>query len=393
MKEQFSLQELDTIIAHQGKPAVTIYLPTSRIVTRVQAESLQLKNLLRIAGEQLEELGLPSPLIRQILAPAQALVKDAEFWRQQKEGIAIFLAEDMFRCYQVTRTFVTQVIVAETFHVKPLLPLLTNDSLFYILAVSQNDVRLLRGSRDTIREIEPSTIPTSLAEMLRYNDPERQLHVHTSSTPPGTGRSAAIFHSNGSGAIDGDKEQLQRFFSQINVSLMEFLQDQNQKAPLVFAGLDSLLPIYREANTYPHLVELGIRGNHSEHIYAEELHGDAWRLVAPIFAADRMKRVEEFNDLISSGRTATHLCELIPAADQGRVATAFVAANECVWGVYDAKQSQVIVHESKTLHNRDLTDLFAIYTLLRGGDVYIMSNQDIHRYISTESSAAAIYRD
>ena len=389
MKEPFSLQDLETIIAHQGKPAVTIYIPTSRIITRVQAEGLQLKNLLRIAGEQLEGFGLPDPLVHQILNPAQALVKDAEFWRQQKEGLALFLAEDMFKCYQVTRTFVTQVIVAETFHVKPLLPLLTNDSLFYILAVSQNDVRLLRGSRSTIREIEPSTIPTSLAEVLRYDDPERQLQFHTSSTLPDTGQHAINFHGNGGGATDDDKELLRRFFSQINAGLMEFLQ--SQQAPLVFAAVDHLLPIYREANTYPHLVELGMKGN-PDHVYAEELHDDAWRLVAPIFAADKMKRVEEFNDLISSGRTATDLYELIPAADQGRVATAFVAANQSVWGDYDANTSQVIVHERKNLHNRDLTDLFAIYTLLRGGNVCMMSNEEIERYVTTKSPAAAIYR-
>ena len=55
MKEPFSLQDLETIIAHQGKPAVTIYIPTSRIITRVQAEGLQLKNLLRIAGASFSE--------------------------------------------------------------------------------------------------------------------------------------------------------------------------------------------------------------------------------------------------------------------------------------------------------------------------------------------------
>src|SRR5688500_14690489 len=96
MNEHFSFEDLETLIAHQGKPAVSIFLPTSRITTRIQAESLQLKNLLREAETQLEQLDLRSTVIREMLKPAQDLIKDSEFWRHQKDGLAVFIAEDTF---------------------------------------------------------------------------------------------------------------------------------------------------------------------------------------------------------------------------------------------------------------------------------------------------------
>ena len=39
------------------------------------------------------------------------------------------------------------MVVAPGFHVMPLLALLTGDGLFYVLALSQNQVRLLAGTR------------------------------------------------------------------------------------------------------------------------------------------------------------------------------------------------------------------------------------------------------
>ena len=35
------------------------------------------------------------------------------------------------------------VVVSDNFHVKPLMPLLTGDNLFYVLALSQKEVRLI----------------------------------------------------------------------------------------------------------------------------------------------------------------------------------------------------------------------------------------------------------
>ncbi|MCC6458263.1 MAG: hypothetical protein IT328_25140 [Caldilineaceae bacterium] len=376
MNEYFSFNDLETLIAHQGKPAVSIYLPTSRIPTRVQAESLQFKNLLREAEEQLAQFDLRSTVIREMLGPAQDLIRDAEFWRHQKDGLAVFIAENTFLRYQLPYSFETKLMVAESFHVKPLIPYLTNDGTFYILAVSQNDVRLLRGSRFSVDEVDADTFPTSLAEALRFDEPEKQLQFHTSTSTPGSGRRDAIFHGHGGGATNDDKERIRRFFDQIDQGLREFLQDET--APLVFAGVDYLLPIYREANTYPHLVELGISGN-PESLREEALHREAWRIVAPIFAAAQVAAIEEYQNLIATGRTATNLQKLVPAADQGRVGTAFVARNDVVWGVYDAEKQQVEIHEAYSPHNRDLTDLFAVYTILRDGAVYVLDNTEMRK--------------
>jgi hypothetical protein len=42
------------------------------------------------------------------------------------------------------------VVVTDRFHIKPLLPLLSGDGRFYVLALSQSEVRLLQGTRYSV---------------------------------------------------------------------------------------------------------------------------------------------------------------------------------------------------------------------------------------------------
>jgi len=53
------------------------------------------------------------------------------------------------------------VVVSDRFHLKPLLPLLTGDGRFYILALSQNQVRLLQGTRYSVRGLYLSFCSTA----------------------------------------------------------------------------------------------------------------------------------------------------------------------------------------------------------------------------------------
>ncbi len=392
MKEPFNLQDLQSLIALRGKPAVSIYIPTSRILTRVQAESLQLNNLIKVTGKQLRERGFDDTKIHEVLAPAQALVKNVEFWHQQRDGLALFLSEETFLTYQVPITFNTEIVIADTFYAKPLLPLLTKDRFFYLLAISPTRVRLLRGSRYALdelnTELDIEAISTQLSETL---------HMQTEHYQPIPRAHAAASHDDKSVVIDPsaldpsaiDSDELKRLFQQIDRQLSEFLHDQN--VPLIVAGSEELLSIYQEVNTHPHLVELYIGAN-LDNLHNEDLQKKAWMLAAPIFAAEQTRKMTEYRHLENSWRTEVDLRHLLPAADQGRIETAFVAANKPVWGTYDATQQKVVLREESNSCACDLTDLLAVYTLLHNGDLYVVEPKEMRTRMSVEAHAAAILR-
>jgi len=145
-------------------------------------------------------------------------------------------------------------MVSHHFHLKPLLPLLTNNGYFYILALSQNEVRLLKATHSSVKEVAlPESVPSSLAEAIKYDQAEKVLESHSSAsaaTRSKGGRRPMMFHGQGVG-LDNEKQTILHYFQQIDRGLHELLHD--EMAPLVLAGVEFLLPIYHEANTYPHL--------------------------------------------------------------------------------------------------------------------------------------------
>jgi hypothetical protein len=389
MNDRFALRDLEKLIDYTHDQAVSIYLPTHPVSTHIDEDILYLKNALRDVENSLSARGMRSPDVRKMLQPATDLLENnLEFWQNQSHGLAIFLGPNFHRQYRLPVEFNPRQQVAQRFHIKPLLPLFTGDGTFYILAVSQNQVRLLRGTRYVVDELDPQTLPTSLADALRFDEIEKQLQHHTTQ-PSRTESGGAIFHGHGGGATNDDKDRILRYFQQIDDGLRDYLTGSH--APLVFAGVDYLAPIYRQAGAYPHLVEDAVAGN-PDQLSAQELHAAAWELVAPIFAQEQTRALERYQTLTNTGQTSVNIAELLPAAFQGRVDTALVAHDREITGVFDPDRDGVHLYpdeeDAPDSAAYDLTDRFAVYTLLRGGEVFVIDPSEMPGGVP----AAAIYR-
>jgi hypothetical protein len=298
--------------------------------------------------------------------------------------LALFLTEGVFRYYRLPLDFEPLVIVMGRFHLKPLLPLITSDGLFHVLAISQNEIRLLQCTRHRVGEVALGDVPDRLAEVLKWDDPERRLQFHTSTPAPGgvrvrfglRKRRPAIFHGHGVASADDPKDYIFRHFRRVDEGLKGVLG--TERAPLVLAGVDYLHPIYRTANTYPHLVDEGIEGN-AEELRASELHEQAWAIVEPLFVAKQQRAADRYRQLAGAGsaHASSELEEVVRAATYGRVETLFVAVGEQRWGTFDPASNEVDAHESRRPADQDLVDFAAIQTLLHGGDVYATESGDV----------------
>ncbi len=362
-------QELRTLVEKRGEPRVSIYMPTHRTGAEIQQDPIRLKNLLREAEEALITMGLRSPVARELLKPAQELLGDYEFWQHQSDGLAIFLSSQLFRAYRLPFEFDELVVATDRFHVKPLLPLLSGDGQFYVLALSQNEVRLLQGTRYSVSEVDLEDVPKSLAEALRYDDPEKQLQFHTQTqTPRGRGDRGAIFHGHGV-VSEEDKEDILRFFQKVDRGLQDVLRD--EQSPLVLAGVEYLLPIYAEANTYRHLLSHGVEGN-PEALSLEDLHERAWAIVQPRFQEAQLEAIAQYEQLASTEQASHDIRTIVPAAHYGRVDTLFVAVGQQQWGAFDPQTDTIDIHGEEESGDEDLLDLAAVQTLLHGGEIYAL---------------------
>lgn len=360
--------DLKVLVETEGEWCVSILMPTVRTGIEVQQNPIRFRNLLREAENQLSQLGARPPQVEQVLKPAQAMLNEADIWRQMGDGLAVFSSPDHFSTHRLPVSFEELVVVKRRFHLKPLLVLLSGDGQFYVLALSQDRIRLFEGSRHSISAIDVTGVPESLSAALQYQRPERAL------------RTAAVgsqgFHGFGGGGDEETKLDILRYFQLVDKGLRDLLAD--QPAPLVLAGVDYLLPIYQQANTYPFLVQAGMPGS-PDTLSAKELHQRAWEIVKPVFAKAQQGQAELYLQLVGQNdeRACSDLTRIVQAAHEGRIAALFVASGVQMWGVYRAHSHNVHVHPTQQPGDHDLLDLAALQTFASGGAVYVVEKGSV----------------
>ena len=371
---QTDLQEL---IEETGEWRISLYMPTHPIGWEQQQNPTRLKNLLTRLKKDLSEYGLRRPDIEGLLRPAEELLLDPDFWQHQSEGLAVFLSNDFSRTYRLPTKFEELLIIANNFHIKPLLPLLSTEGKFYILAINLNGIRLFLATRDTIKEIELTDIRSSIEEALWMDEPEKHLDLHLTGSSTGRGRGGgrpAVFH--GHSIRDEDKTNILRFFHYFDQELSVSLKDKS--ILMIPAGVDYLLPLYREANTYSNLLEKVLIGA-PEKLTIKALHKQAWQIVEPIFRERQEQALQQFEELNGqqSNLAASDLNTVVKAAKFGQVGTLFVPLGIQKWGRYDPENNKVLQEPEPTPENEDLLDLAAIHTILNSGQVYAMQPEEL----------------
>ncbi len=379
---RITLAELQPFLNDHEDWCVSLFMPTHRLGRETEQDPIRFKNLLQEAEARLLEKGMRTPDVQAMLQPAHDLLLDPAFWWHMSDGLAVFFTQAELHTYRLPLPFEELLVITNRFHIKPLLPFFTNDGHFYILALSQNEVRLLEGTRHTVDEIDLESIPTSLRQTLRYEQYEKQLQVRGGGTV-GRGVQAGMFH--GHDPSDEDKNRLLRWFNKLDGELRQFLTGEG--SPLVLAGVDYLLPIYHAANTYPHLLEEGIPGN-PEELTPATLHQRAWSLVEPGFRQAQEAARAQYQQLSANGRTTNELKEALLAAQAGRVESIFVPLGVQIWGRYDPQSQTLHVHPEAAPGDEDLLDQLAILTLQMGGEVFAVTQEEMPGGMSV----AVIYR-
>jgi hypothetical protein len=362
-----------------------MFVPTHRAGPDVQGDVIRFKNLLRHAEAELRAAEMRPLDVTEFMAPLTELLADSRFWAHQAEGLAVFRASEFVRTYRLPLTVPELVVVARSFHLKPLLPLLTDEARFHLLAISQNSVRLFRGTRHRLDEVELQAVPRSLEEALRYDDPERQLQFHTGAPAAGA-RRAAMFHGGG-GGVDDSKDNVLRFFQLVDKGLHPILRDEH--GPLVLAAVEYLHPLYRQATTHNNLMDVGLTGN-PDNMSAQQLHEMVLPQIEAHFRKAQDAAIARYHQLAGTGRTGTDVAEVVSAAQGGRVDVLFVAVGRQQWGRVDPATGQVHPTDQAGGGAEDLLNAAAVRALASGGSVFVLPPEEIPS--NDGGLVAAVYR-
>jgi hypothetical protein len=386
--EPIQHDKLKELAMANGGPCVSIYMPLRWAPDERDKNRIRLKNMINAAQDNLEkEFKLGTSESEKLLAPAAALIEGGRFKGIGGDGLALFLSNTVEEQISAPLEFEEMLRIANQFHLQPLLKLFDTGNQYYLLALSQGSIRLFKGDRFQLKPLMlGDDVPESLESALFEDDPEKRLQWHSSTGSDGTpGDRPASFHGHGVTNKEEDKDQILRYFNKVDDGIMQIIA--GDELPMLLAGVEYLLPIYRKASSYPHLVNEELRGN-VEHLTAEELYQQAWQQMSLRHDQWRQKQLDEYAELEDSALATDSLEKIVPAASYGQVKTLFVAESRSRWGRFDKESGEVTTGDMTSADSIDLVNYAAVQTVLNGGQILIMEEGTM----PTGKPAAALLR-
>ena len=336
--------------------SVSIYLPTSPLTQEAQASRIELKNLAREAIDQLEAANADRHGIEEIRDALDELVDDEDFWAEQARSLALFASPAGARTFRLPSRLPQVVEVADRFYVKPLLRATTFPQAAFVLALAAGSVRLV----EVLRDGPPFVV--SVPELPK--------------DAASAARKASIADRSPSGRVqgsEGQKLRLRQYARKVEQALRGVVT--GLELPLILAATDPLDAIYRSVNTYPGLVEPGIRRS-PENMSDGELADAAREVLDAVYAAELAELRTLFDLRSSQGRTSTDVAEVARAATQGAVDTLLVDIEEKVPGMVDEVSGAVTFADDDAV-SYGVVDEVAKRVLLRGGRVLAVRAPDL----------------
>jgi len=335
---------MESLVGWRGPGTVSIYLPTEPHGQNSEAERIDLSNLASNAVDQLEAADVSRSVVSAIDESLADLVDDGEFWRFQARTLAVFANEHGLVSYRLPNRLPRGVEVSDRFYIKPLLRTFTFPQAAFILAISQNAVRLLAASPDLPpTRIGVLDLPTGAAEAV--GKPSIR----------GRGHRARV------GASEGQKLRMRQYARQVNQALAPLLGGHD--IPLVLAGTAPMIPIYRSVNSYPHLIEEEISGNPDSTSDAE-LVAELRPILDRVYAEDVANLRDMFGARQAHGRAVTDLADVARAATIGAVDTLFIDIEQSIPGEIDEETGRITTDSNPGATTYGVTDEIARRVLM-----------------------------
>ncbi len=362
-----------------GLHCVSIYLPMHKDGKEQNERIAQatLKQCLKKAHTDLARHEMDSREIKKYLKPIEALLLNIELWRNPSDGLAIFLDKNEFNYYTLPISFEIKTTVSDHYYLKPLLPLYNEDDDYYLLELSQDYIKLYMANKYGYQDIYIEDFaPSRLEEAVGFDFKPKMQQFRTGQNVHNKAvfkESNAIFHGQGAGK-DDVKPELFRFFREIDNSINEKIT--NKKIPLMVACDKFLFSVYKEANTYPTLLDTCVTGD-PEFKNKTKLHQESWKLIQPYFEKTKDAKLLQYKELYHTPKTSYQISEIVPAAINGRIDTLFVQNVADEFGVFDQETNRLMFRKKTDLNNASLSDLSAVSTFMQGGKVFLLKSEEM----------------
>lgn len=370
--------------SYQSDACVSILLPThpAGVEVNEQVDMIEFKNALQQVEKSLIQKNIDVLRIKKMLEPGYDLVRDDKFWRMQSAGLAVYISDDFFKFIRLNGTINKEILVNNSFCVSSLIPFMVRKEFFYLLVISKKDVKFYKADSFGIEHIPVDELPTGVDDVVRFENKDDQKLFRTGSSGK---MGAANFHGIGAGKPD-EKQHIAIYLEEVDDTLWK-THLHYSTAPLLLAGLDHLIPIYRSVSDYKYLWPEALTGNHK---YEDDnkLYVQAMEIMQPYFDQNLQKALNDYGNKSATALTSSISSDIIPAAYYGRISHLFMRKDSKVWGTFNEGSNELRFMNEDTVDAENLADRAAAKTILTGGEVFILEEQEM----PVESELSAIFR-
>jgi hypothetical protein len=352
-----TLPEFKALNKVRADACVSIYLKTTPLSQNTEACRIELGNLAKKAHEQLESAGFDKRQLAELMEHFDDLDEDDEFWRLQANSLAVLVTADRMRTFRLANMIEPTVQVSDRFHLTPLLRAITFPHSAFVLALSENAVRLV----EVFSELPPATVqvdgmPKDAASAVGKSTLNKRSHSRR-------------IHGS-----EGQNVRYRQYSRQVDAALRAVLAGRD--TPLILAATGRLASVYRSVNNYPNLLPDRIEDS-PDQISNAEL-ADAAR---PILDASYKKEILELQDLYKAraekGRATADLSDAGRAATYGAIEALLVDIDTVIPGSLDEDTGKLTLADSSDATSYEVVDEIAGRALSSGAKVLGVRKADL----------------
>ena len=251
-------------------------------------------------------------------------------------GIVVFYSEEGFDgeigYVRVQSSINDLVVVADSYHIKPLIRIKNNVRGFFIVTMSSRAINVLIENSGHLVKIDSYR-----------NEP----------------------------GIDGkNKKDGKEFFLNASQELNKLFAA--YRLPIVLAGVKDHIGHMKKLLNQSMLMNESIVGN-VEKMKSAELQERVYKILTPYYEEQEIGALTELEVAMSRDRAITYLEDIAISAVYGKITKLFVVENRYVWGSINRQTGEIFIEPKQiNSHDDDVLDDLCQLVLSKGGDVVVV---------------------
>lgn len=359
--------KLFRLVSTHTSPCISIYQPTHRHHPDNQQDPIRFRNLMRTVRESLR-LHHEEPYVDGILEPIREVTAGLQFWNRTRDGLAVLAGPGVLEVFQVQRALPELAIVADSFHIKPLVRYLQSADRFHVLALTRDSAAVFGGNRYAL-DAEPlgDGFPAHMEQMAMAEGAQPGVSVTGSSGGVGSPRMIRGYGE------ERDDLETEKYFRAVDRAFATQFSGASG-LPVLLAALPEHQALFRRVSQNARLLPDGVIGN-PRPLSDESLRQQAWSVLEPHYLARLDELGESYRIAAARQSGSADLSDVARAAVNGQVGTLLVEADRVIPGTIDRTTGAIRRDDLQSPQAEDMLDDLAELVLSKGGMVVVVPSE------------------